>query len=131
MVNFGHSVALLVWPVGIFRVSISVRKFLANFIVCLIIFTGFVPVVPHDDFGSSAHAHDITSDAPKLVDFSADEPKSQENYSTLHCFEVGHFFTIVAPISYGYLISNGTFESSDGDLPSPQTVRPSLPPPNV
>lgn len=105
------------------------RQFFAKLLIGLIVLTGVLPLLPHNDFGNAAHAHSIVSMDSTSTPASLPVDQSR-SHPIVDCNTVNHVFVTV--VSAASVLPNDENISFPDYSPraSSRVVAPALPPPN-
>ena len=107
------------------------RQFIVRFLVGLIMFTGLLPMTPHDDFGNSAHAHEIAATDSVSAASTDDSSKDQDGSPVVHCYGAAHVFVLAALSSTSRLQCGSVMNFALVDIPASRNIPPLSPPPNL
>ena len=72
------------------EISETVRQLLAKLMIGLIVLTGVLPLLPHNDFGNAAHAHGIVQVEAGSAATPDSNPGDKSNHPVVDCNTVSH-----------------------------------------
>ena len=107
------------------------RQLLAKFLIGVVLLTGLLPMMPHDDFGDAALAHGIAATDSGLTASSDDGSGEHDGHSNVHCNGTAHLFVTTVLPSFAALRCEGKLASRHIEFPASRIFGPSPPPPNV
>tara|TARA_R110002072_G_scaffold17119_7_gene65596 strand:+ start:137 stop:520 length:384 start_codon:yes stop_codon:yes gene_type:complete len=113
------------------EISETVRQLLAKLIIGLIVLTGVLPLLPHNDFGNAAHAHGIVQVEAGSTATPDSNPGDKNNHPVVDCNTVSHVF-ITAFLTDAVSSDDGNIQFPDySPRASSRIIIPIPPPPNA
>ena len=109
----------------------TVRQFLAKLMIGLIVLTGVLPLLPHNDFGNAAHAHGIVQVEAGSTATPDSNPVDKSNHPAVDCNTVSHVF-VTAFLTDVVSSDDGNNQFPDySPRASSRNITPTPPPPNA
>ena len=94
------------------EISETVRQLLAKLMIGLIVLTGVLPLLPHNDFGNAAHAHGIVQVEAGAAATPDSNPGDKSNHPVVDCNTVSHVF-VTALLDDSVSFEDGNIEFPD------------------